>query len=466
MRGRITVGSRPVCGSCTGFGRQVKPAGGLLGRIHLLFIMAVRATLAATQWLLEGTVIGTVHKQDKSDNEKAGSAGGRLRHWTGQAALALAVLTSSCVGPPLLVDPTELPSAIVGKPYTQYLDADGIRARWEISAGALPPGLRLDAAGGTISGLPTQAGTYQFTVAVRSTGLPVRTGDRLYALTVVPALTIDAEIEPARVGVPYDDRPRIAGGVPPYRVELVGHPAYLDYDRLTGRITGTLQPLGSGVQYPNATLFWTVSDSGDPQQTVEAVSVLEIHPPPVTITTESLPPAPIGESYTAQLEARDGRGPYQWEIVDGVLPGLAGDEHRLKLDRDTGVISGKPGVNATTRTFTVRVTDSDSWQSSDTKELKIVVPVKILTDTLPAAAVGSTYGGDGVVLSATGGLPPYTWSLLSGHALPDGLELNSNSGVISGTPTAGAIGGTFTVVVTDSDEPATRDERELTIDVQ
>ncbi|MCK4342096.1 MAG: putative Ig domain-containing protein [Phycisphaerae bacterium] len=36
-----------------------------------------------------------------------------------------------------------------------------------------------------------------------------------------------------------------------------------------------------------------------------------------------------------------------------------------------------------------------------------------------------------------GGLPPYSWSLLSG-AMPSGLQLNTSSGVISGTPAVGA----------------------------
>jgi putative Ig domain-containing protein/matrixin/fibronectin type III domain protein/Ig-like domain-containing protein len=50
-------------------------------------------------------------------------------------------------------------------------------------------------------------------------------------------------------------------------------------------------------------------------------------------------------------------------------------------------------------------------------------------------------------LSATGGSPPYTWSLISG-ALPAGLSLSS-SGLISGTPTVGG-GYSFTVMVRDS----------------
>src|SRR5260221_287374 len=53
-----------------------------------------------------------------------------------------------------------------------------------------------------------------------------------------------------------------------------------------------------------------------------------------------------------------------------------------------------------------------------------------------------------LTLAATGGLPPYTWSVSAG-ALPPGIILTAATGVVSGIPsTVGTF--TFTVKVTDT----------------
>src|SRR5271166_3316930 len=84
-------------------------------------------------------------------------------------------------------------------------------------------------------------------------------------------------------------------------------------------------------------------------------------------------------------------------------------------------------------------------------------PLSILTTTLPAGQVNNSYN---VNLSATGGTPPYTWTLASG-SLPAGLSLGT-IGSLTGTPTT-SVQSTFTVQVTDSNSHTATQQLMLTI---
>ena len=77
---------------------------------------------------------------------------------------------------------------------------------------------------------------------------------------------------------------------------------------------------------------------------------------------------------------------------------------------------------------------------------KEIVPApSILTSSLPSGLTNTSYSQ---TLKASGGVPPYTWSIHSG-SLPQGLSLSSSTGKISGTPSK--IGTySFMTKVTDS----------------
>ena len=94
---------------------------------------------------------------------------------------------------------------------------------------------------------------------------------------------------------------------------------------------------------------------------------------------------------------------------------------------------------------TVQVSDSAGIKTTNTFALQIQpAPVQIITASLPPYTSGASYSQ---TLTATGGSPPFTWSLGSG-SLPPGLALDP-AGAIRGTPTtAGSY--TFSVRVTDS----------------
>jgi hypothetical protein len=70
-----------------------------------------------------------------------------------------------------------------------------------------------------------------------------------------------------------------------------------------------------------------------------------------------------------------------------------------------------------------------------------------------------------VTLAASGGTPPFTWSVADGYTLPSFLNLNTSTGEISGTPTTEAMYG-WAIKVLDSADPQQSDQKyfDLTIE--
>lgn len=87
-------------------------------------------------------------------------------------------------------------------------------------------------------------------------------------------------------------------------------------------------------------------------------------------------------------------------------------------------------------------------------------PLAVTTSTLSGGVVASSYTAD---LSATGAWGPYSWSVTSGSP-PRGLSLDSQTGVISGTPTAVGT-STFTVQVTGTGSPVQTATEHLSLTV-
>lgn len=279
-----------------------------------------------------------------------------------------AVILLGCTPPiPLVVLPTTLPNGVAGESYSQTLSVDGQGPfRWLIASGSLPAGLTFDEANGIISGVPTQSGTFEFTVTVDDRSFPARQGVLTYTLTVIPNLTVEATLGAARVGVAYSHAFPVSGGVPPYQYTLVGLPGGLSFDTQTGTITGTPNVARSDIQ-----LQLTVTDAGSPQQTEVESILFTVKAPAVQITTTTLPNGRVNVSYSVQLEAIDGEKPYTWSVTAGVLPDGSGAT-TPRLNSSTGVISGKPTL-AGSWTFTIQITDNDSPATTDSQEFTIEI---------------------------------------------------------------------------------------------
>ena len=142
---------------------------------------------------------------------------------------------------------------------------------------------------------------------------------------------------------------------------------------------------------------------------------------------------PITLNGTASSNPGGGPLTYQWR--EGVT--VLGSTAILNVNLPTG-----------THTITLTVTNQCLAQATDTVVINIVdcPTIAITPATLPNGTVGTPYNQ---TLTATGGIAPYTFSMLS-TGLPPGLSLSS-AGVITNTPTQAGL-YTFTVGVTDAIE--------------
>jgi uncharacterized membrane protein len=273
------------------------------------------------------------------------------------------------------------------------------------------------------------------------------------SITISTGLVVTTTSLPAgSVGVAYSATLAAVGGITPYTWSVISGslPAGLSLNASSGAITGMPTVTGTSSFTVQAT------DSSSPAKTATANLSITVFPAPLTITTTSLPAGTVGVAYSATLAATNGITPYTWAVISGSLP--AG----LSLNASSGAITGTPSASGTSG-FTVLVTDSSSPAKTATASLSITVsvaPLSVTTTSLPSGTVGSSYSA---TVTATGGITPYTWALISG-SLPAGLSLSASSGAITGTPSTSGI-SSFTVLVIDSSSPAKTATSTLSITV-
>ncbi len=156
-------------------------------------------------------------------------------------------------------------------------------------------------------------------------------------------------------------------------------------------------------------------------------------------TTDLLQPGAVDLPYSQTLGVTGGSLPRRWSLRSGNLP------PGLGMDATSGAVSGMPTAPGTFA-FEAQVTDNSLASTRRSFSLRIHPALVITTPAgLPGGTAGTSYG---LTLAATGGLPPYRWSIRSGE-LPPGVTLDAATGRLTGTP-SGAGTFSFTVHVSDS----------------
>jgi hypothetical protein len=370
-----------------------------------------------------------------------------------------------------------LPDGSVGTAYSQSIVSSGgiPPYTYALRTGSLPPGVSLSSSG-TVSGTPTVAGTYDFTVqmtdsanvsaptageeiiigtapqtqiqqvqsnaaeAFSVTSLSVAfssantSGNTIIictrSSTITPGLTISDTLgntytlaveETHNVNGAWDTAIYYAKGIKAGVNTVTATFATTNYHPwLAIYEYGGLDPANPLDQA-------MVAESGSTQSTAAATPSVttnaanELLFAGMGLNTSSAVTVSAGSGYTAQLQ----------------------DTAASRGFTETQIVNALGSYNASAALNT-----ADYWTMAlaTFKAAANVTPLVIVTTSLPNGAVTAPYTQ---ALQVNGGTPAYSWSVISG-ALPPGLALQN--GIISGTPTtAGSY--PFNVAATDSGSP-------------
>ena len=154
--------------------------------------------------------------------------------------------------PLITVNPATLPNGIVGSPYNATISATGGAApfAFSVTGGALPGGLSLGPTTGAITGTPTLAGTFNFTItATDSNGCA---GSRAYTVMIAtppcPVITVSpATLPNGVIGSAYSQTMSGTGGTAPYTFTVTNGalPNGFSLNSTTGAIAGTPASAGT-----------------------------------------------------------------------------------------------------------------------------------------------------------------------------------------------------------------------------
>jgi large repetitive protein len=159
----------------------------------------------------------------------------------------------------------------------------------------------------------------------------------------------------------------------------------------------------------------------------------------IGITCAAPPQADIGAAYSHLFPVTGDTPPDVFSITVGALP--AG----LSIAAATGLVTGTPTGPPGVSNFTVSVTDSVPSTAAVACSITVNAQLILTANNPPNGYLTLPYSHAWV---ASGGVAPYTFQVQSG-ALPNGLTLNTVTGVISGTPTTLGL-STFTIRATDA----------------
>ncbi len=262
------------------------------------------------------------------------------------------------VNPVITITTTTLPAATANATYNQQLTATGGTGTltWTLANNTtLPAGLTLGNTG-TITGVPTTAGSSTFQISATDTAGAKATQTYNFTVNAASFVFTTTSLPAASVNANYSKQLATTGGTgaSTFTVSSGSLPAGLSLST-SGVISG--QPTVSGIS------SFTIKATDTANDTATQAFTFTVNGP-IIFTTTSLLPATVGAAYAQQLTTAGVSGTASYAITSGSLP--------TGLTLSTGgLISGVP-TTAGSSTFTVTATDSNSANGSQAFTLNVM----------------------------------------------------------------------------------------------
>src|SRR5882762_4481613 len=316
------------------------------------------------------------------------------------------------------------PGAVTNQAYNSVLTVGGGSSPYlfAIKSGSLPVGMSLNPTTGSVSGTPTEVGSYTFEVEV-SDAADAHHGSRSFAMAVITGQggnVIKVTVSPSSVNI-------VSGQTQAYTAAVSGtENTAVTWAASAGSISNnglfTAPTVGAVTN-----VYITATSNADHKTQGAATAVVEpLNVGPLSITNSTLPDGHTGNVYEALFTATGGTQPYTWIVSRGNLP------QGLVLSQ-IGDLAGMPGT-AGSYNFTIKVTDAKALSATKSFGLNIAAggnldgPAELPRVTVSSAMADTPAPGTTIMVNAGGDLQG---ALNSAHC-GDTIELQAGA-TFSGT---------------------------------
>ena len=339
------------------------------------------------------------------------------------------VVTVTCAGVAITVAPPSVPPVPSGSPFgpVTFTASGGTGPYTFARAGVLPTGMSFSL--DTLTGTPTQPGTFPFTITATDASGCV--GSTTYSLVVTcPTITVtNPATATGTAGVAFSQQFTQTGGSGTATFSTTSTLPTGITLASDGTLSGTTTQTGTFPIVVKATDANGCTGTGATYTLVIACQTITVTNPGVTTATE-------GNSFDQTFTASGALGTLTWSTASTLPTGLT-------LNSSTGHLSGTP-TQTGSFPIVVKATDANGcFGTGATYTLVITCPTITVSGTVAALTYNTAMST--ATFTQSGTTSTITWSATG---LPAGLGINSGNGQVTGTPTAT---GTFSATITATD---------------